>query len=348
MEAEARRTIIVGGGLAGLAAALALGRRGIPVTLLESRPRLGGRASSFLDKSSGAEIDNCQHVTLGCCTNFRAFCEDAGVAAYLREERELYFIGRLGQVNRFAPGRLPAPLHLWPAFRGLSFLDRGDRRAISRGLRALARANGAAAAANGRSFHDWLTAHDQPPAAIERFWHVVLVSALSETLDRVDVGHARKVFVDAFLANRNGWRMQVPTVPLGELYGAALARGLEAAGVVVRLGTGVRQVVLEEGRAAAVELRDGTRMEAADVVLTVPHHLVRSLLPDSLANEPPLAGVDNLKTAPISSVHLWYDRPITSLPHAVLVDRTSQWLFNRTLLAAAAGHGDGRSYYQVV
>jgi squalene-associated FAD-dependent desaturase len=339
-----KRVVIVGGGLAGLAAAEALSARGLSVTLLESRPRLGGRASSFEDKTTGTRIDNCQHVSLGCCTNFRDFCERTGLADSFRVEKELTFIGCDGRANRFAASRLPAPLHLLAAFGRLSYLDRRDRKALAAGLRALAKAD--TASLDGEPFDAWLARHGQTENAVNRFWHVVLISALSETLDRISTAHARKVFVDAFLANSDGWTVQIPTRPLDELYGSRLTGHLSGQGAAVRTGAGIKRLIGENGRITAAELRSGEVIEGDEFVLAVPHHLVRSLLPESLAGRAALDDLDRLETAPISSVHLWFDRPITNLPHAVLVDRLSQWMFNRT--AIQGDGGDGRHYYQVV
>lgn len=339
------RKVIVGGGLAGLAAATSLARRGIAVTLLESRPRLGGRASSFVDQSTGQRIDNCQHVILGCCTNFRHFCDTLGLAKHFRVERELYFIGRDGVVNRFAAGRLPAPLHLLSAFRRLSYLTSQDLRAISSGLRNLVRCD--LSAWSQRSFAEWLAEQKQPAACINRFWNVVLVSALSETPDRIDVGYARKVFVDSFLSNRDGWTMQLPTVPLEELYGGMVNDELARHGATVRLQAGVERVRVVDGNAAGVELRSGEFIAADDVILAVPHERLLAMLPESVQQHPAVAPMRELYPAPITSVHLWFDRPITDLPHAVLVDRLSQWVFNRSKLHASGSH-ETSHYYQVV
>jgi squalene-associated FAD-dependent desaturase len=320
--------VIVGGGLAGLAAATALADRGVRVTVLESRPRLGGRASSFTDTTTGAQIDNCQHVSMGCCTNFQKFCGVLGLSGWLQPQNALFFVGPDARVNRFSAGRLPAPLHLLSSFRRLSYLSTRDLWGIARGLRALVHSG--AAASNGEDFRSWLARHGQTQAAVDRFWHVVLVSALSESLDRIAVDEARKVFVDAFLSHRRGWEVQIPTVPLDALYGERVVEWLGRRGGTVRLKTGARQAVLKEGAAVGVELRSGELVLADEMVIAVPHHLVLSLLPDSLAES--LSCVEGLESAPITSVHLWFDRPITTLPHAVFVDRLSQWMFNRTLL----------------
>lgn len=340
-----KRVVIVGGGLAGLAAAEALSARGSAVTVLEARPRLGGRASSFEDKATGTRIDNCQHVSLGCCTNFRRFCERTGLASAFRTERELVFIARDGRVNRFAATRLPAPLHLMLAFNRLSYLDRSDRSALASGLRSLAAAD--PATLDDEPFSAWLARHGQTANAVSRFWHVVLVSALSESLDRVSAAHARKVFVDAFLAHREGWEVQIPTVPLDDLYGSVLTAHLRGQGAVVRTGAGICRLVMNDGLVAAAELRSGETITGDEFVLAVPHHLVRDLVPESIRGRPEFDDAERLETAPISSVHFWFDRPITDLPHAVLVDRLSQWMFNRTALRPG-GSEDGRYYYQIV
>jgi squalene-associated FAD-dependent desaturase len=345
----AQRTVIVGGGLAGLAAAVALAERQIAVTVLESRPRLGGRASSFVDKASGTQIDNCQHVSLGCCTNFQHFCRTAGLGDLFRTESELYFIGRDNIVNRLGAGGLPAPLHCLASFAKLSYLKAGDLLRISLGIRSLAA--GHANAGGAIAFHDWLHAHRQTAVAIDRFWTPVLVSALSETLDRIDVASARKVFVDAFLANRLGWHVQIPTVPLNDLYGDRLLAWLAARGAEVRLQAGVEQIVIEQGRATGVRLRSGETLVADQVIVAVPHWIILDLLPIELRNDPDLVKIRELESAPISSVHLWFDRPILfaanhqdgqpgseghELPHAVLIERLSQWVFNRGVLHTSA------------
>lgn len=337
--------VIVGGGLAGLSAAVGLAQHNVRATLLESRPALGGRAGSFVDAVTGERIDNCQHVGMGCCTNLRHFLETIGAAKSFRWEEVLYFIGPDGEVQRFRAGILPAPLHLWPAFCRLSFLSAADRRAIARGLRALARERSPEPAAE--SFADWLARQRQTQGAVRRFWSVVLVSALSETLERVDVRAARKVFVDGFLAHRDGWQVGIPTVPLGQLYGDVLVRWLEARQVTVRLLTAVRSLAGGRNGTWTVELAGGARLTAREVVAAVPHHRVLALLPEWLRTHPELEIIRQLQTAPITSVHLWFDRPVTDLPHAVLVERLSQWVFNRTALSGSVGDSPSW-YYQVV
>ena len=326
------RIVIVGGGLAGLAAAVALTARGFPCTIIESRPRLGGRASSFHDSTTNTDIDNCQHVTLGCCTNFRHFCQTTGIAEFFRREPALYFIGPSGKADRFAAGSLPAPLHLTGAFARLSYLSWKDKYSLATALKALARP--VSEQDESESFAKWLTRHGQSQTVINRFWFVVLVSALSESLERISLSHARKVFVDAFLAHRDGWYVDVPNVPLEVLYGGRLTDWLTSRGTTIRLLASAEDVELVNDRVTGIRLGSNEVIEGDEFVVALPFFRVLSVLPESLTTHADLQGIKQLEAAPISSIHLWFDRPITDLPHAVFVDRLCQWVFNRTAIEA--------------
>ncbi len=351
------RIVIVGGGLAGLAAAVALTARGFPCTIIESRPRLGGRASSFHDSTTNTEIDNCQHVTLGCCTNFRHFCQTTGIAEFFRREPALYFIGPSGNADRFASSSLPAPLHLTSAFARLSYLSLKDKYSLATALRSLARP--VSEQDESESFAKWLARHGQSQTVIDRFWFVVLVSALSESLERISVSHARKVFVDAFLAHRDGWYVDVPNVPLEVLYGGRLTDWLTSRGTSIRLLTAAEMVELENDQVTGIRLGTDEVVEGDEFVVALPFFRVLSVLPESLTTHVDLQGIKQLEAAPISSIHLWFDRPITSLPHAVLVDRLCQWVFNRSAVEAVQirqmsdpnsteSHFVDSYYYQIV
>ena len=371
--------MIVGGGLAGLAAAAALAERGFAVTLLESRPRWGGRASSFVDQTTDEPIDNCQHVALGCCTNFLHFCRSVRIERFFHREQRLTFIGTDGAASTFSSAPLPAPFHLFPSFARLHFLSWHDKWRLAWGLRALARVD--ASTCQDESFLDWLNRHGQPPAVIERFWHVVLVSALSETLDRIDIGHARKVFVDSFLRNRRGWEVWLPTASLDLLYETVVEGWRASRAVTCRLQAGVETLIAERSdsqpaalveptaepardpaaampwsgwQVTGVQLRSGERIAAEHVIVAVPQFMAGDLLPAPLRSLPGIVDAARLQTAPISSVHLWFDRPITPLRHATFVGGLSQWLFNRSAIRegaanrAAANREVTTCYYQIV
>src|SRR5438067_383577 len=210
--------LVVGGGLAGLAAAAALAPRGFRVTVLESRGRLGGRAGSFADPATGQPVDACQHVSMGCCTNFAHFCETVGIGRFLAPQPVLYFMTPDRRVSRFQADPWPAPLHLGRALLSAHYLTAGEKLRVAYGLAALLREPPDA----DPPLSDWLAGHRQTPRTIERFWGVVLTSALNESVDRAGLKYARKVFRDGFLSRRDGFVVRVPTVPLGRLYGDEL------------------------------------------------------------------------------------------------------------------------------
>jgi squalene-associated FAD-dependent desaturase len=341
-SAVKRSVLVVGGGLAGLAAAAALAPRGFRVTVLESRQRLGGRAGSFTDPATGQLIDACQHVSMGCCTNFAHFCRTVGIARFLAPQPKLHFVTPDRRRSVFKVDPWPAPFHLGRALLGAHYLTPLDKLRVAYGLAAMLCASPDA----DPPLLDWLKAHRQNARTIDRFWGVVLVSALNETVDRVGLKYARKVFRDGFVRHRDGFVVHVPTVPLGRFYGAELRAWFDRAGVEVRENAGAtRLAVVPTGPPAVdhVELRDGSTLAADWYVLAVPFDRVTDLLPEDLvAREPYFAGAKHLAASPITSVHLWYDRPVMTLPHAVLVDCLGQWVFNRGEVAP------GEFYVQVV
>ncbi len=202
--------LVIGGGLAGMSCAVALAEAGFRVRLLEKRPHLGGRATSYT-LPDGSEVDNCQHVTLGCCTNLADFYRRVGASESIRFYGRLYFVDRGGRRSTIESSWLPPPLHMAPAFAMFGALNLADKRAIARALLAIATSGGHPAGGDGVSMLDWLRQMRQTPGAIERFWRVVLVSALDEELSRTDARYGIDVFWKAFLGNRSGYRVGIPT-----------------------------------------------------------------------------------------------------------------------------------------
>jgi squalene-associated FAD-dependent desaturase len=339
--AEPASLAIVGGGLAGLSAAAAAIEHGLRVELFESRGQLGGRTASIVDSPTGATIDLSQHVGMGCCTNFLDFCRRLDLDGFLGSPSEDYtFYGLDGRPRPFRGSAwLPAPLHLHAALGRLDYLAPAERRQIAGALVRLARRRTDDAT---RTIGQWLDEQKQSPGAMAQFWSPIVVSALSETLGRASLAAARKVFVDGFLAAREAYRLIVPRAPMSPMYDA-VRQWLERCGAGVHLSAPVRSI--DDG---AVVLDDGSRREFDFVVAAVPWWRVGSLLSASLRAELPwLAALDGIEPAPITAVHLWYRAAWPAPAHAMLLERTSQWLFN--LAAAPMGGGQESSFYcQVV
>lgn len=316
--------IVVGGGLAGLATAAALAPRGFRVTVLESRNRLGGRASSFHDAATGQLVDACQHVTMGCCTNYAHFCQTLGIDQFLAGQPTLNFMTADRRISPFAADPLPAPLHLARSLLRAHYLSLGDKWRIGSAILALKRAD----PADDQPLLPWLKRHRQNSRCLDRFWSVILVSALNETLDQLGLKYARKVIVDGFLRHRRGFEVQVPTVPLGRLYGAEMQRWFAQHDVAIEIGTGITGFDADGSQILRVRLRDGRELTADWYVLAVSFDRAAALLPAALADEL-AAPANNLDVSPITSVHLWFDREVLDLPHIVLVDCLGQWIFRR-------------------
>jgi squalene-associated FAD-dependent desaturase len=243
------------------------------------------------------------------------------------------------RVSPFAADRLPAPFHLARAFFHSHYLSPIEKMRVAWGLLQLRLTTAEA----DTPFLDWLQRHGQTPGAIDRFWGVVLTSALNESPDRVGLRYARKVFVDGFMSHPRGFEVELPTVPLDRLYGRELHGWFEQHAVRILLNHAVRKIQVCDGRLKGLELRDGARIDADWYVAAVPFHRLLDLLPPEVIDAyPPFAGLRRLETSPITSVHLWYDAPITALPHVVLIDCVGQWLFNRGEAAP------GEHYVQIV
>ena len=323
---------IAGGGLAGLAAGCALAEAGFRVTLFERRPYLGGRASSYQHPGTGEIVDNCQHVLLGCCTNLLDFYRRTGVQDKIRWYEKLTFLEPGGRASVIAPSWLPAPIHTAPAFLRADCLNFRDKMAISRAMVALAPS---IPADEGETFLDWLKRHGQTAQAVERFWKTILVSALNEDLERVSVPYAAQVVRESFLKSAAAGRMGIPTVPLTELYGTA-GDYIRARGGEIQFRAGVESFRSE---AFAVNVTTNGQEQRFDyLVLAVPFDGVARLLPDTPSAAPLAAALGQFSTSPITGIHLWFDRQISDLDHAVLLDRTIQWMFHKSRLIDARNH----------
>lgn len=319
--------IVVGAGPAGLAAATALSSAGAKVIVLERKPFVGGRAYSYLHPAL-QEVVDCQHVLLGCCTNLRYLLEDAGAGDFVQWYDELVFLEPNGRSSPIRPTSLPAPLHSSLDFLSAGMLSLVDKIGIARGLMHFMRGY---PASDEESFANWLKRTGQSKRAVRHFWEPVIVGALNDGFENCSLRYAGQVFREAFLKSPEGGRLGIPTVPLSQLFGE-VGRRAESQGAIFQLSCSVDTPLQQVDGQWTVHVEAGT-YHAPNVVLAVPFEQVARLLPPDGGVSPELSA---FRHAPITTLHLWFDREISPLPHAVLLDTGIQWLFNKSVIRKSA------------
>lgn len=330
MSAPVRRVVVVGGGLAGMAAALRLAAAGCEVELLERRPFLGGRAFSFHDPDTGAVIDNGQHVLAGACRRLRAFLAEIGspAGAFARQRAlGIPILDGRGRSASLTASRLPAPLHLLPALLRYRHLPARQRLRVARDVRALSRLEDRAEMEDV-SLGEWLARRSATPEAIARFWEPLVTPALNMPVRDANLPLTAFFLERAIWSGPAGGALWLPRVGLSEAIGEPAGRALEAAGVRVRLGERVDALAIEGGRIAGVSLSGGEALEADDVVLALPPGAVDGLLPA----QTPEGGYAAVGAVPIVNAYLWYDRPVLGFDFAGAFDSPLQWVFDRERL----------------
>jgi squalene-associated FAD-dependent desaturase len=376
MRPQDPRVVVIGGGLAGITAAIALAESGAQVTLLEARPRLGGATCSFT--RDGLTVDTGQHIFLGCCSAYRGLLGKLGMTAHapLQDRFDVTVLapGPAGQPRqaRLRRTALPGPLHMLPALGRYPFLTKAERARVSLPALAMRRVDPADPGVDAQRFGDWLAARGQSERVRRALWDLFTVSALNIAGDDASLALAATVVKTGLLGKNNAADIGVPALPLGELHGDAAAALLARLGAQVALSTKVASI--EVGAQAAVSAGSGatgaTGSTAADhpedsdarfrvrlarpegdaglgaeiaadaVVLAVPHEKAAPLVPPDALPSGTVAAWSGLGASPIVNVHVIYDRPVTSLPFAAAIDSPVQWVFDRTSIS---GLGDGRS-----
>jgi len=357
------KVVVIGGGLAGITAAIALAQAKHEVTLLEAKPRLGGATMSFT--RDGLVIDTGQHVFLRCCTAYRGLLDRLGVTAQAPLQPRF-------DVTVFAPGkkaalrrrRVPAPLHMLPALLGYPFLNWSQRLRLSRVALAFRRLDPADQQTDEQRLGDWLAAHGQDERTRRVLWDLFSVSSLNVPGDDASLALAAVVVQTGLLGKADAADIGVPALPLGELHGTAAARVLSKLGATVRLQTKVAaiepkgdQFFLRLGRTAgpadaaeSASEADGPTDQGGDelvadaVVLAVPHEQAAKLMPPGALPAETVDGWAGLGAAPIVNVHVIYDRKVMDVPFAAAVDSPVQWVFDRTRISGMHARGGAGQY----
>ncbi|MFG0249365.1 MAG: hydroxysqualene dehydroxylase HpnE [Phycisphaeraceae bacterium JB051] len=335
-------TLIIGGGLAGIAAALQLADAGQKVTLIETRIRLGGRATSFDDPATDDLLDNCQHVLLRCCTNLMDLYERLGMADQIDWHKRFYFCNNQGVIDEMEGDDLPAPTHLTTSMLGFKGTTWAEKFAISKGMLAVMKLGAEGRKKwHHRSFADWLKQHKQPPGAIQKFWACVTISALNEQPQNMAADYALQVFQEAFCANAQAYHMGLPKVPLVRLYDAA-QDAIEKAGGQVLLRTSAQKLLFEDGKITGLKIGEGDVLTADQYVSTVPYDRLLKLSDDqAIKADARLQHLGQFGVSPIVGIHIWFSHEIMDLPHMALTESPLHWIFNKGIDGAGWQHLHG-------
>jgi squalene-associated FAD-dependent desaturase len=321
------RVAVVGGGLAGIAAAIACADGGADVTLFEAKRWLGGATASF--EREGMTLDTGQHVFLRCCTAYRGLLDRLGVTAKtdLQPRLSIPVLAPGGRSALLRRGRLPAPLHLGAALARYPYLGTADRLRAARASFALRRLDPGDPRTDTRTFGAWLRAHGQSEASVRYLWDLFGLPALNLPAGEASLALAAKVFRTGLLERRDAADIGIPLVSLRELHGEPALAVLGRLGVDVQLGGRIRQVVAESGGVSGV-LTDQGGVDVDAVIAAVPNERAGDVLPEGALADPTAPG--RLGSSPIVNVHVVYGRAVTDLPFAAVVDSPVQWVFDRT------------------
>ena len=351
--------VILGGGLAGMAAACHLLDEGVSVTLIEKRPFLGGRAFSFTDRETGQVVDNGQHVFLGCCTHYIQFLQKIGTLhrAHLQERTTVDVIKPGVGAGRLSAGRLPKPFHMLPSFLAYKHLGAWDKIAAVYGLLRLGMADRSRPALQDQTFGQWLRHHGQTDRAIENFWELIVKPCANDGVDDVSAAMGIMIFQEGLLKSAASSRIGYAKEGLSTLMGEAARDYMEDRNGRIIAGQAVEALLMDEdtgidgddhgGAIEGVRLGGGDTLQADYYVSALPFSHLMPLLPARLADSPYFSDLQQLQTAPIVNVYLWYDRPVMEQDFVALVDSPLQWVFNKTGILGQNGTGVSGQYVTV-
>ena len=322
-----RRVVVIGGGLAGISAALECRRAGAAVTLLESRGRLGGAVFSFT--RDGIRADNGQHVFLRCCTAYRELLHDIGAEhlVTLQDRLSIPVFAPGGREARLGRNGLRAPLHLAATLARYPFLTVGQRAGVARAMLALGGVDLEGSAADERSFGDWLREHRQGSDAIEGLWDLIVRPTVNLKPEEASLAQVAQVFQVGLLREATAGDIGHAHAPLSEIHDVAARSALERHGVEVRLRHGATAIEHADGR-FQIEISGAPTLASDVVILAVPPDRAGRLLPPEAGLDP--AQLGRLGRSPIVNLHVVYDRRVMEVPFAAGVRTPVQWVFDRT------------------
>ena len=344
-SAKGPSALVIGGGLAGIAAASRLAGSGWRVTLLEARTSLGGRAFSFADPETGCEMDNGQHVIVGACRNLIAFVNRIGVGDlwHVQPRLNVDVYDREGHRGKLYGLGGPAPAHMLAAFVTYRHLSVGDKCRAIRGVIAAILANRHTPEMDTTSFYEWLRAHGQSERCIYNLWNVIIEGTLNDSIRDVSAAMGLMIIQDGLLKGRREINLGYPKAPLGQALGIPSETYLRNLGVETLLGCTVHAIETDEnGSVRRVKAGDGQVFSSDAYVSAVPFWVLPNLMPEDLAEQAPFNSLTGLRASPIVNVHLEYDRVVMDGDFCYFLDSPLQWVFNDSLIRGNHRRRDGQ------
>ncbi len=334
--------VVLGGGLAGMAAACRLLDAGSQVTLVEKRPYLGGRAFSFTDPATGQEVDNGQHIFLGCCVYYIDFLKRLGAfeQARLQPKMRAPVLSPSRGAGLLSAAPLPKPLHLLPSFLSYRLLGFKDKALALYALVKIALTDRTRPALAQESFGGWLRRHRQTRRSIDNFWNLIVKPCVNDDVDDVTAAMAIMVFQEGLLRTRGGSRIGYARVGLSKLMGDAAQEYIEARQGRILGGRTAVSLQSDGRRISGALLSDGSAVRGDAYVSALPWNELASILGPELEGQPFFQPMKGLKAAPIVNVHLWYDRQVMDEEFIALVDSPLQWVFNKTAILGRDDSGE--------
>ena len=324
--------VVVGGGFAGLTLATELAAAGRPVTLLERRAFLGGRAFSFTDRTTGTTVDNGQHLMMGCYRATLAFLARIGSASKLKTipDSRVEFVSEGGATSTFRCPALPAPLHLLGGLCTLDTIGWQDRLAAVRLARSLRNSNGAQPDLEQSTVREWLNRLGQPERLQTRFWDPLALATINEAPDRASADVFAAVIKEAFLGTREDSTLILSRVGLSDLYTEDARVFVENRGGTIRLKAPVARIEFAGNQASGVILQSGEKIPCRTLTCAIPPQALLDVLPaEHIVEHEPFARLRKLETSPIVSINLWFEGEITDIEFAGLLDSPIEWMFNK-------------------
>jgi len=331
----AKTVIVLGGGLAGISAACSLLDRGYRVTLFEKRPFLGGRAFSFHDPQLNCEVDNGQHVFMGCCTYYIELLRTLGAESktYLQDrlKTEVVLNGKRA-VLKSIPSL--GPLHLLPSLALYPHIGLLDKLRVAYGLMRLKltdrRRN--VHRLDQQTFYRWLKRHHQSDRAIDNLWNLIILPTLNDDIRDVSADMGVMIFQEGLLKEPRDAAIGYSRVGLTSLTGEPAQQFIESRGGKVIHRATAKSLTLEGGQISSVELADGSTHSADAYVSALPFDAFMQVLPEQVTENSYFLAIGELDFSPILGIHIWYDRPVMETDFVSFLDSPVQWVFNRSLI----------------